>query len=327
MGNYRKIKMVYECDCSYSNESHRRYLAHTARCSKFKKNKNLFLESKKEEIEELYKSSSVLSIVDSIGESPYVSHSSITKILKKWGHVIRGISETKMLSSVKERTAKTCMERYGGTGNPLSIGSSLKVKRDATVSEKHGVSNIFASKWFADNVTYNENFWLDRHGYSRQEMVSKAGKTLWRTYSEQERKQRIDCANKSRIHTKSSTVSKLELETLSVLANLYDIEPQKWISNENGVHRSFDAKLSNTSILIEINGDYWHANPSIYTVGDLISYPGGPIKVEELWDRDQFKRDLAESHGYKLITFWESEIRSATNLAQLLIDRIENENC
>lgn len=234
-----------------------------------------------------------------------------------------------MLLSTKNRRAETNIKLYGGTGNALSAGSSILERRNNTIIEKYGVSNIYASDWFSQHVTNNEQFWLDRHGMTRKEVWHKAGLTIWNSYSEEERTRRIKNANNKmflRERTKSCTISTLEKEALDVLEELYDIIRQKWISG-NSIVRCYDAYILNTKILIEINGDYWHANPKIYKSGDIINFPGNNhMIVDEIWAKDRFKKELAESYGYKIIVFWESEIKQTTDLSQLFLNRIENEN-
>ena len=31
----------------------------------------------------------------------------------------------------------------------------------------------------------------------------------------------------------------------------------------------FDARIQNTNVLIEVNGDYWHCNPKVYVNGPI----------------------------------------------------------
>ena len=63
----------------------------------------------------------------------------------------------------------------------------------------------------------------------------------------------------------------------------------------------FDFIIKGTKILIEFQGDYWHANPEVY--------PKGPInKVQrKAVINDAYKRGLAKMGGYQLIYIWEKE--------------------
>ena len=91
-------------------------------------------------------------------------------------------------------------------------------------------------------------------------------------------------------------------------------------------HKSFDFKLKNTKILIEVNGDYWHGNPSFYNEDDVLNYPGGKVVVRDLWEKDKIKKERAEKYNYKLVYIWENEIvkKSDDEICNLLLERIKN---
>ena len=61
-------------------------------------------------------------------------------------------------------------------------------------------------------------------------------------------------------------------------------------------------------IAVEINGDYWHANPQKYKENDIISYPYGKKKAHEIWNRDEKKIKKLQEGGYRVIILWESDI-------------------
>jgi very-short-patch-repair endonuclease len=69
--------------------------------------------------------------------------------------------------------------------------------------------------------------------------------------------------------------------------------------SKDGVCKSYDFKIKDTNILLEIDGDYWHGGPSL----DKHFY-----KLDEVRDNDEFKKIFAESNGFRLIRIWESEI-------------------
>jgi very-short-patch-repair endonuclease len=55
-------------------------------------------------------------------------------------------------------------------------------------------------------------------------------------------------------------------------------------------------------LLIEVDGDYFHANPDVYTEGDLNSMQKRNVK------NDEFKDTLANGRGYVLTRVWESDL-------------------
>ena len=69
--------------------------------------------------------------------------------------------------------------------------------------------------------------------------------------------------------------------------------------------RQFDFLLTNYGIIIECDGDYWHANPKYYPVPE--EWQIERIKI------DQQKNELAKRNGYILIRFWEDDILNNFN--------------
>lgn len=75
--------------------------------------------------------------------------------------------------------------------------------------------------------------------------------------------------------------------------------------SKDGICKSYDFKIKDTNILLEINGDYWHGGPSL----DKHFY-----KLDEVKDNDEFKKSFAESNGFRLVRIWESEIHNDPNI-------------
>lgn len=66
----------------------------------------------------------------------------------------------------------------------------------------------------------------------------------------------------------------------------------------------YDFYLPKYNILIEVDGDFYHCNP--------IKYPGGSIckTQEKNLKRDQQKNQWAKDNGFKLLRFWENDIKN-----------------
>lgn len=65
-------------------------------------------------------------------------------------------------------------------------------------------------------------------------------------------------------------------------------------------YKVYDFYLTQHRLLIEADGDYWHANPKYYLELNEIQH----INVKN----DQFKNELAKNEGIFLLRFWEEEI-------------------
>jgi len=60
--------------------------------------------------------------------------------------------------------------------------------------------------------------------------------------------------------------------------------------------------------VIEFNGDYWHANPKIYTENFINKVSGKSAK--EIWARDAQKLTDCQTLGYKVMIVWEDEFNN-----------------
>jgi very-short-patch-repair endonuclease len=84
------------------------------------------------------------------------------------------------------------------------------------------------------------------------------------------------------------------------------------LPNENPADKRscfiYDFLLPDTKTIIEVNGDYFHANPIFYKEEDVIHLPSGPQKVSDLWAKDKRKIDFAISKGYNVLVIWEYDL-------------------
>ena len=99
-----------------------------------------------------------------------------------------------------------------------------------------------------------------------------------------------------------------------------DIDFKQEASIEDGSHWYFDFAITNTKILVEVHGDYWHCNPKIYKNGPKNDWQRHAIK------RDFCKKDFAKSKGYERIIVWEHDIKTDfENIKNKTIKRIRDE--
>jgi len=63
---------------------------------------------------------------------------------------------------------------------------------------------------------------------------------------------------------------------------------------------SFDFRIIDTNILIEVDGDYWHGNPKKFQKLNN--------RQERNKQRDLIKNKVAEDNGFILLRFWEDDI-------------------
>lgn len=87
----------------------------------------------------------------------------------------------------------------------------------------------------------------------------------------------------------------------------------------NQISREFDFFLPEHNIVIEADGDYFHANPKFYKDSDLNQTQ---IYTQK---NDQIKNQMLEDLGIKLLRFWENDIHK-NDFITALLKEINNEN-
>jgi len=75
-----------------------------------------------------------------------------------------------------------------------------------------------------------------------------------------------------------------------------------------GKGHNYDGHLLNTNILIEVDGDYWHGNPKLFS--KLSKRQQGQK------ERDLRNAQLAKDNNYILLRFWESDILKNENIVR-----------
>lgn len=75
-----------------------------------------------------------------------------------------------------------------------------------------------------------------------------------------------------------------------------------------GVPFLYDFYVHDMHLLVEYQGDYWHANPRKYAAGSTVRlWSRGHVPVETIWARDAAKRRAAEAAGYRVAYLWEMD--------------------
>lgn len=105
------------------------------------------------------------------------------------------------------------------------------------------------------------------------------------------------------LKNKKTTSIEIKLGSLLLINNI-KYETQYDVYYDNGKYRVYDFYLCDYNLLIEADGDYWHANPNKYKEFQLLT------EVQKInIENDKFKDRLAKENGYNLIRFWETDIK------------------
>ena len=111
------------------------------------------------------------------------------------------------------------------------------------------------------------------------------------------------------IDTSKLPVSPVEMEIRECLQALgVPYEPQYQIP---GVSYVYDLLLPAHSIIVEVQGDYWHCNPTKYSADAIVRHSDGvAVLARDIWTRDARKRVAAEAADYRVAYIWESDWRA-----------------
>lgn len=239
-------------------------------------------------------------------------------LLIYYGIPLRTISEARTTANGRQRIRLSLKEKYG-VENPSQI-EWVKQKKKDTFQKHYGVDNIWKSadyyKWLDDymlihygvkRVSTNPWGWRGAGEKRKPERIQKlwGGRDRWWASLSDEEKSSF----MAEVCSKNTFGSKIETRVREALDQLH-ISHKRWVSVG---HRNFDFGIDGCQILVEVNGDFWHANPSKYNAEDVIPFPDGHRKAKEVWEKDKKKQLIAERKGYNVLVLWESDLKSMTD--------------
>jgi len=213
----------------------------------------------------------------------------IIKLANEYGIKTLSTKESANSQNVRSKFKKTCLEKYGAE-NCLSKNTSSYSKRNNSVKLKYGVENVF----------------------QLEEVKKKSKKTLNEKYG-------VNNTCELPYYRKNSgRRSKLQIKIEKYLKSInvdFEVEVGKIFSKHNLYFDKtyspiVDILISKQRIVLEINGNMWHANPDIYKDSDLIKTWNGLLPASQIRKRDLERKNQIESFGYKVFEIWEKDIRS-----------------
>ena len=266
------------------------------------------------------------SCIDDLSRQYNISGHDVRIILKYNNIRKRTNSESKKTKQYIEKITTTNLDRYGVI-NPSQL-DIVKQKKINTMLKNHNRINNFCDSDIRLNahslIDYEQckltmlSTLVDKYGVERicdipgiREKISLTKRYNWdNIYTNEYKNKIIENCNYARQFVKYKRISKLELKIKKVL----DEFCIQYKCNINIKKYSFDIVFLNKNIL-EINGDYWHANPIIYKSDDLIKYPGNNLKrANDIWERDKIKKEYVEHLGYKVYYIWEQQLKTMTDI-------------
>jgi G:T-mismatch repair DNA endonuclease (very short patch repair protein) len=83
-------------------------------------------------------------------------------------------------------------------------------------------------------------------------------------------------------------------------------------------YHAYDVLVTRSKKIIEVYGDYWHMNPSVYESTDIFlkGRVGGEKLAVEVWEKDREAQLQAARLGYEVLVIWEKELKQDINLVK-----------
>ena len=214
-----------------------------------------------------------------------IPNKSLSLLFKLNGVKLKTSSEVAKQKSVRDKYKSTCLNKYGVSN--VSMFDEIKEKKKETFIENYNIDNIFKTEEFKNSIN---DIMLSKYG------VKRIGN--WDYLTDEQKRERIRKLN-------SGGPSKLEKRIGIVLLEMgINFETQFELKG-----KLYDYHIKGTNILIEVNGDFWHANPRKYKNTDILPFPNKSVIAETLWVKDRKKLNIALKYGYKVLPLWEMDIR------------------
>ncbi len=259
----------------------------------------------------------------------------ISNLLKLMG-IKRTSKEERTTERYKKKYTSAIFEKYGVTN--VSKSPEIQKKKEETNALKHGsydeylkirresmalgYSEYVKSDNHANTLFKIAQTCLERYGYENfgvgKSALSKRKESHAKTIATWDYAERLERTSKAREAVCKLNVSSIEIRVREALEfiGIQNVTYNKVLFNVN-----WDMVFDKT--IIEVQGVFWHAKPTIYKPTDILL---GKLTAQEIWDKDLRKKKLAESHGYSIIYIWEDDIRSAKDtesLIKLVKERID----
>jgi very-short-patch-repair endonuclease len=149
-----------------------------------------------------------------------------------------------------------------------------------------------------------ERYGVEWAGWNVPEIKERAENTCIERYG----KSSLELAMDSLLNTKFTRPEQIVKECLDELQIKYIPQYKLFV---DGIYRHFDFMLVDFNILIEVDGDFWHANPMLYDRNNLHE-----VQIRTI-ENDAIKNEMVRKAKITLVRFWESEITPETILEKL----------
>lgn len=228
----------------------------------------------------------------------YKVSNGLRNYMSRLGLSIRGISE--------QRKSKLTSVKYANNHNFLKSHPS-RIKWESELLENEGIVNVFQRD--SVKIKIRETL-LSRYGEDHPMKVKSIAEKCF--------DKRVSNGNLNFIR-----FSSIHKKVCSLLNDLgIEFTTEHYVKSKDCKY-FYDIKINN--LLIEVNGNYWHANPNKYKENDMFCFHGVDISAKEIWLCDENKKKCAIENSYDFLTLWESDILN--NIEDVKSEILNKINC
>ena len=236
-------------------------------------------------------------------------------------HNVEQIMSQKFLLQQSERVKgdKNPAYQHGGRLSPFSdkfIGETTKEKAFAKMLKTKAENpqnestrlDYYISRGYSEEkareklkkrqTTFSLEKCIEKYGEKEGYEKWLARQEKWQKTLKSKSEEEIAEINKKKL-PKIGPISKAEQHIANCIRNNgILIEQQHPIKKENSTWFHYDIVSGNK--IIEYNGDYWHANPTIYEETHSFKRNKKVMTAKDIWQKDQNKLTTAINNGYEV---------------------------
>ena len=220
-----------------------------------------------------------------------IDYKAIRFLLNYYNIKIRSIKDSSDI--MIKNSKKTFQKKYGvdNVWERNAIGYKNRIKN---LNDKYGVNNVFQIPDIIDKIKESNN--NGGHEKRMKKMKERYGYTSPFQVPE---------IHKKALENSGKRITKLNQKIYEMLDNIGIDYEKEFYLNTNEKKYFYDIKIKN--LLIEINGDYWHANPNVYDKNWFNKQKN--MTADEIWKYDNKKINIAKNNGFDVLILWEKDIK------------------
>lgn len=182
-------------------------------------------------------------------------------------------------------------ERNGNFGGRLTSDPDIRAKMRAAIKKRGQAWSKEDREKHSERMLGPSNKMRGRqHSAETKAAVSAAKLALYRSGSVKVRRWKVSKAER-------------EIEAAFIAAGIH-FKRQHWVI---GLTYLYDFYLPDQNILLEYQGNYWHANPRRYPPDMVLKLGDHSMLASDIWARDARKKAEAEALGFAVVYVWEDD--------------------